>query len=195
MKKQNATARKCSCEKLVPRPVTKGFQTFKTGKKTGVNENLMLDTAKPWAWFYEKKGKIDYLSSVNNFPHTKLSAQLSENDLKDHQYRQKLACGHLLLTFLLENGTPWQVQQWFCDVNTCLRNLPIQSVHISLVAHKKRALTTKVSNRLSLGTKIIASPGCSLCTCKSSISISCVILSTYYKVSMPFLHHKEELDI
>lgn len=47
MKKQNATARKCSCEKVVPRPVTKGFQTFKTGMKTGANENLMLDRAKP----------------------------------------------------------------------------------------------------------------------------------------------------
>lgn len=47
MKKQNATARKCSCEKVVPRPATKGFQTFKTGKKTGVTENLMLDMAKP----------------------------------------------------------------------------------------------------------------------------------------------------
>lgn len=47
MKKQNATARKRSCEKVVPRPVTKGFQTFKTGKKTGATENLMLDMAKP----------------------------------------------------------------------------------------------------------------------------------------------------
>lgn len=46
MKKQNATARKCSCEKVVPRPVTKGFQTFKTGKQTGVTENLVLGIAK-----------------------------------------------------------------------------------------------------------------------------------------------------
>lgn len=46
MKKQNATARKCSCEKVVPRPVTKGFQTFKTGKQTGATENLVLGIAK-----------------------------------------------------------------------------------------------------------------------------------------------------
>lgn len=46
MKKKNATARKCSCEKVVPRPVTKGFQTFKTGKQTWETENVMLDTAK-----------------------------------------------------------------------------------------------------------------------------------------------------
>jgi len=45
-KKQNATARNCTCEKVVPRPVTKGFQTLKPGKQTGATENLMLDIAK-----------------------------------------------------------------------------------------------------------------------------------------------------
>lgn len=56
MKKQNATARKCSCEKVVPRPVTKGFQTFKPGKQTGVTENLMLDIVK--AVFVSMRKKV-----------------------------------------------------------------------------------------------------------------------------------------
>lgn len=46
MKKQNTRLRKHSCEKVVPRPVTKGYQTFKTGKQTGATENFMLDIAK-----------------------------------------------------------------------------------------------------------------------------------------------------
>lgn len=56
MKKQNATARKCSCEKVVPRPVTKGFQTFKTGKQTGATENFMLDIVK--AVFVSMRKKV-----------------------------------------------------------------------------------------------------------------------------------------
>lgn len=66
---KNAAARKHSCEKVVPRPLTKAFQTFKTGKQTRVKEILLLDIVKTWVCFYEKEGKIDYLSSLNNFPH------------------------------------------------------------------------------------------------------------------------------
>ena len=54
---KNAAARKHSCEKVVPRPLTKKFQTFKTGKQTRVKEILMLDVVKTWVCFYDKKVK------------------------------------------------------------------------------------------------------------------------------------------
>jgi len=105
---------------------------------------------------------------------------MPENDLAEPLIQVKKVSLRPFTFDLFAGGwhsTPWQLQQWFRDANTCLPNLPIQAAHSSLAAHRKRALTTKVSNRLSLGTKItIASPVQSLCTCKSSINISCFIL-------------------